>query len=255
MSGETTDLNFASAQIKVQCVVVTNGRRDERLDEGLCFGRDVIAQQFQILRLDPTAYVVLRHDDSTGGGKDPVSTGMIGMVMRVDDVPDRQLRELPYLCKQVLVGFITGIAFGIESEKRVDHCYAVVANHKSSINHGRNLGVRIRRAAHTLGPICFRRNDLSIESCAAAFVVLKSAVQARSRSRAIASFAIFPCIGLSSPKREPDRAQRHAKREPHRAKPQLMMMLIKHPPALKVFEKAGKILEKVLKDSVDWPRH
>src|SRR5262245_32877929 len=79
------------------------------------------------------------------------------------------------------------------------------------------------RATHTSGPICFRRNDVSIESCAAAFAVLKSTAQNRRRSVRRASFVIFSGIGLSSSRSNT-------------------------PQALKVFENAGKVLEKVLKN-------
>ena len=81
------------------------------------FRFDVFAEEFEIFRVDPGMHVALGEDHCAGLLKDTITGDMIDVIVRVDDVLHRQLRQLADFGEQ-LFG-----CFGIF--ERVDHRHAV----------------------------------------------------------------------------------------------------------------------------------
>src|SRR5262249_19606029 len=87
MSRKTPYLNLARAQVEVHSLVVNYHRRSESLYEGLLLRFDfifnprsaipVLAEKFQVLRVNPAAHVGLRQRHRAGVHKDTVSRDVV----------------------------------------------------------------------------------------------------------------------------------------------------------------------------------
>lgn len=125
MSEHETDLHYTISEVQVNLNGVGRIGEDKIFDKHSRFRARIGTKELQILRPQPAQDISLGPDLCTALGKDRVAARVVEMIVRVDDVTDRQTGNFANLREQVFCRCDRG--------KRIDDGNAIASDNKSPL--------------------------------------------------------------------------------------------------------------------------